>query len=338
MSRPAHTHDGTATATKPLDAPGRRCHAGGARFPAATFFLVAVALALASNGFAADYKRTIPHGPNTIIIPQDAAETKSLFGDRYQYVSRNHLVFISDLDQQTLTRLVVQDFQTYLAMLTRQLFTKALNAHRAGSSEIPIVFLFKDRDSYVHGLRAMGIGAALGNAGGTDNLRNGYHFSAPGVSFILINYHDNYGFGLAVFAHELTHALIRMEYPAAPIWLNEGLATMFENCKVEGGQLRYRFGESLPRARRNGVLPLARLFAATNQDFADSGHTPFYDAAELLCRYLQTRNVLIPVYLEMRDGRGKGVNGSESVARLAGGSLEALEKNWHEWIGSQTGR
>ena len=306
-----------------------------------TVFLTVV-VALASNADAAEYKRTIRNGPNTIILPQDAEETKRLFGDGYQYLNRDHLVFISDLDQQTLVRLALQDFQTYLVMLTRQLFTKALNSHRQGNSEIPTVFLFKDRDSYVRGLQAMGISAAMGSGSESGNLRNGYHFSAPGVSFILINYHENYAFGLSIFAHELTHALVRMEYPTAPIWLNEGLATMFENCKVEGGQLRYAFSSSLVRMQRSlrsgNALPLARLFKSTNRDFSASDHLPYYDAAELLCRYLHSRNLLIPVYLEMREGRSMGENGSETVARIAGGTLENLEKNWHEWLKSQQRR
>ena len=305
----------------------------------AIFLFLVIAVFLPNCG-AGEYKRTIRHGAKTIVIPQDAAETKRLFGDKYQYLNRNHLVFISDLDQQTLVQLVLQDFQTYLVMLTRELFTKALSSHRADSGEIPIVFLFKDRESYVKGMRDMGIDAALGT---TDDFRNGYHLSAPGLSFILINYHDNYTFGLSVYAHELTHALVRMEYPTAPIWLNEGLATLFENCANEGGRLQYRFNDSLIRLKRGvrsgDILPLARLFASTNKDFADnSEHVAYYDAAELLCRYLQTKNILIPVYLEMREGRGKGVNGSETVARLTGRTLEGLEKDWHEWIMSQGGR
>lgn len=303
--------------------------------------VAAVCAVLASTGDAGDYTRTIGNGSHSIVIPQDAAETKRLLGDKYQYLNRNHLVFISDLDQQTLAQLVLRDFQTYLALLTRQLFTKALSSHRAGSSEIPIIFLFRNRESYVKGLRDMGVGAAMGGDDALKSLRNGYHISGPDISFILINYHDNYAFGLSVYAHELTHALLRMEYPDAPIWLNEGLATMFENCKVDGGQLRYQSAGSLRRMknglRGGGVLPLARLFESTGKDFSGSGHIAFYDAAELLCRYLHTRNLLIPVYLEMREGRGKGVNGSETVARMSGRTLEGLEKDWHEWIRNQGG-
>lgn len=305
-------------------------------FPLFAALFVAIAAAFVPNSAAGEYNHTIRNGPDTIVMPQNAEETKRLFGDKYHYLDRNHLVFISDLDQRTLVQLVLRDFQTYLVLLTRQLFTKALSSHRKGSTEIPVVFLFKDRDSYVNGFQTMGIAAALGSQLELDNLRNGYHISGPNANFILINYHDNYSFGLSVYAHELTHALIRMEYPTAPIWLNEGLATMFENCKVEGGQLRYASSGSLYRMknglRGGGILPLARLFESTNRDFSGSGHVAYYDAAELLCRYLHTRNLLVPVYLEMREGRGKGVNGSDTVARMAGGTLDGFEKDWHEWL------
>lgn len=325
MPQPASRHNGRRKGSGP--------------FHRAPFCMVAVFFAMAatliSTCDAGEYSRTFRQGLSTIVIPQDAAETKSLFGDGHRYLNRNHLVFISDLDQQTLVRLVLQDFQAYLAMLTRQLFTKALNSHRKDSVEIPVIFLFKDRESYVKGLRSMGVGALTGVGGEKDNLRDGYHFSAPGASFILINYRDNYAYGLSVFAHELTHALIRMEYPDAPIWLNEGLATMFENSRVEGGQLQYRFNASLSRVKRGGTLPLKRLFESTSLDFLGAEHIPFYDAAELFCRYLHTRNLLIHVYIEMREGRGKGVNGSETVARIAGRAFEALEKDWHDWLKNQ---
>ncbi|MDR0361536.1 MAG: hypothetical protein LBJ46_02450 [Planctomycetota bacterium] len=342
MHPPTHTRDIPGIGDNSFDRASTRPASGmtaSQRYRAGgtVIFLAAIAVAAVSAGDAGKYKRTFLHGSNIIVIPQDAAETKRLFGDEYRYLNRNHLVFISDLDQRTLVQLVLQEFQAYLVMLTRQLFTRALGS-RGVDTEIPIVFLFKDRDSYVKGLNDMGVGAVLGNGASSDNLRSGYHFSAPGHSFILINYHDDYAVGLSVFVHELTHALIRMEYPDAPVWLDEGLATMFGSCRVEGEQLRYEFGDSLYRMKqslRGGGLPLARLFESTSEDFLGGDHVPFYDTAELLCRYLHSGNLLHPVYLEMRDGRGKGVNGAESVARLAGRTLEGLEKDWREWLDNQ---
>lgn len=307
------------------------------RFAVLLFFAIAAMLAFRCE--AADYTRTVRLGTNKVVIPQSVAETRRLFGDSYQYLNRSHLILISDLDQRTLTQLELQDFQAYLTILTRQLFTRALNSSRKDNTAIPVIFLFKDHESYRKGLRDMGLGDMLDSEMGRGNLRRGYQFNSPEVNGVLIDYRDNYAHGLSIYAHELTHALVRMEYPQAPIWINEGLATMFGHCKVEGGQLQYMFGEGLARLKQGlrggGVLPLARLFESTSKDFMGGGHLQYYDAAELLCRYLHSRDLLVQVYIEMRDGRGKGVNGSETVARVAGRTPEELEKDWHQWLKEQ---
>lgn len=41
------------------------------------------------------------------------------------------------------------------------------------------------------------------------------------------------GRSLAVFQHELAHRLVAACFPAAPVWLNEGIATFFEGTAVE---------------------------------------------------------------------------------------------------------
>lgn len=304
----------------------------------AALFLCLLAAALPSSACAGDaegYKRTIRNGPATIVIPQDDSETKRLLGGEFRYMNRNHTMLISDLDQATLVRLALEDFQAYLTMLTRQLYTRALTSHRADNPEIPVVFLFKDRASYVKGLRNMGIVVEEGSESDESKLRNGYHYSGKDLSFILINYAEDYAFGLAVYAHELSHALMRMEYPGAPIWLNEGLATMFENCRIEGGQLQYRFGYSLRRLQSGQIIPLSRLFAATKQDFNGPEHAVFYDMAGLFCYFLYSRNQLIPLYIDMRGGQAKGVNGEGTVARVTGRAIVDLEKVWHEWLREQ---
>lgn len=327
--------------TAPVTACGRRLHHRSLlRIFGLFLFVCTVSFIVVGN--AAEKDEGILLSPNAITIPKDAAETRQLLGDDFQYLDRSHLILISDLDLGTLTQLEIQDFQAYLTILTGQFFTKALNSYHRDKTALTTVFVFRDEKSYTKGLRDIGLGVLLDAGLKQGNLRRGYQFTTPGVNGVLIDYRDNYAVGLSIYAHELTHALVRKEYPEAPVWLNEGLATMFGHCRVEGGQLRYVFGSSLAAlqhgVRDGGVLPLEQLFASTNTKFLGLGHGPYYDAAELFCRYLHSRNLLVQIYIEMRDGRGKGVNGSDTVARVAGRTLEELEKDWHEWLLEQKGR
>ena len=42
----------------------------------------------------------------------------------------------------------------------------------------------------------------------------------------------NVGTGTGTLVHELTHALIKPDFPAVPGWFNEGLASLYEQCSI----------------------------------------------------------------------------------------------------------
>ena len=109
--------------------------------------------------------------------------------------------------------------------------------------------------------------------------------------------------GKEVFQHELTHRLVHHCYPAAPIWLNEGLACVFETARIEKesivvGHGKYLFGDRWKAgghgAERYLVVPRDELISVgdmtrmTHRDFYGRGGERFEDEAAVVRNYAES--------------------------------------------------
>jgi len=274
-------------------------------------------------------------------IPKTLEAMKRLMGGDYTYVDKDGLLIVSDLDQKTLYQLMARDFYIYVNVLTRDFYNQP---HESGGKSAPIItiFLFKSRESYVKGLRKIGIDIAEEDENNQGAVRNGYFFGGRERNFILINYRDDYERGISTYSHELSHALLRREVANPPTWLNEGIATMVGNSKIVNSHLRYTHGASLARTKRKlekgEMLKLSQLLKARYEDFAARENSQrFYDAGELFCRFLHSRNQLLPIYRDLRDARGRGGD-AEIVVRITGLAIDRLEQVWYDWIQKQNGK
>src|SRR5687768_4096139 len=48
----------------------------------------------------------------------------------------------------------------------------------------------------------------------------------------------NVGTGTGTLVHELVHALMAPDFPDVPDWFNEGLASLYEQCGIDGDEIR----------------------------------------------------------------------------------------------------
>ncbi len=133
--------------------------------------------------------------------------------------------------------------------------------------------------------------------------------------------------GRAAMLHELTHALMAFDFPHAPTWLREGMATLHEDCRIELHPPRI---VPLPGARRatlrralaDGRLPsLEALLQST--DFEGAQQAVFYAMARHFCRFLDEQGVLESVYRSARaqpavpNERGTAIRRSLGVRSTA---------------------
>ncbi|MEE8452252.1 MAG: hypothetical protein V3R99_10070 [Thermoguttaceae bacterium] len=107
--------------------------------------------------------------------------------------------------------------------------------------------------------------------------------------------------------HELTHALMAFDFPDAPQWFAEGLASLHETGRITNdgshieGQVNWRLGV-LQEALQTGQLRSVESLMASDDFYGRDEHL-HYAHARFVCLYLQHRGVLKPFYRQLRAGR-----------------------------------
>lgn len=148
--------------------------------------------------------------------------------------------------------------------------------------------------------------------------------------------------GPAALRHELTHALMDFDFPSAPPWLSEGLASLHEDVSIDPSRSRLA-GEPGPRlatliaAYRDGSASnLAALLTAG--DFNGSNEAVDYAMARHFCRFLQAEGVLEEVYRRHRQegpASRDSVRSGEELAAVTHRTLAAIETRFWDFVVAQ---
>ena len=188
-----------------------------------------------------------------------------------------------------------------------------------------------------------------------DVSRFGYY--KPGRQTILVNLAEGDG---ALF-HELTHVLMDTDFPNAPQWLQEGLATLHEAVEVGGEELDAGAGlfESpaiggsgivLARGRelrpvlnwRGSVLRLARdenrlpslQQHISEASFRGPNEALDYAYARYFCLFLHQRGVLSRYYAALRERAETDPTGERTLLDLCGvrdwDSIDVAFRAWFD--------
>lgn len=146
--------------------------------------------------------------------------------------------------------------------------------------------------------------------------------------------------------HEAFHAYLEnFVYPckqfAVPLWLNEGLAQLFESAEPKSGTLRIDAIDS-DRLRRlaadlagDDPLPLSEVLAAGPEAFLDRQRGGrFYLYAYGLAYYLafETTSISASRLDDYVCPASASALPSERFVRLIGSDLDSFEPRWRKWI------
>lgn len=147
----------------------------------------------------------------------------------------------------------------------------------------------------------------------------------------------NIATGSGTLAHELTHALAHFDFPQLPEWLDEGLASLHEECEFSRDGLRligrpnWRRRDLLTALRRGTLPPLEALIG--NAMSRDGNHAVDYAQARSFCLYLQHRHLLSPYYRKLRSARGADPTGLDTLKGLLHvDSLESVQADFRRWV------
>ena len=162
-----------------------------------------------------------------------------------------------------------------------------------------------------------------------------YGYYKPNVRTLLLNLDT----GTGTLLHELTHALIDFDYPDAPDWLNEGLASLHEQCRFRGGErdpwleglANWRLKGLQEVIRKHRLRSLASLVAST--DFRGPLEGTNYAQARYFCLYLQQKELLAPLYRTLRDGEPKSTSARDAIARLFPEKTpQEINRDFQRWV------
>jgi uncharacterized protein DUF1570 len=150
----------------------------------------------------------------------------------------------------------------------------------------------------------------------------------------------------AELRHEFVHALHAADQHALgqvhPIWLSEGLATLYESPRTKTGDKSkllpndtWRLAEVQAAGRRGTLLPLEELVKMKRGPFTNRADLAYGQANGLLM-YLYDHDMLKSFYTSYTEHYAEDPTGRAALERITGKTLKNLQPEWIEWLATRT--
>jgi len=191
------------------------------------------------------------------------------------------------------------------------------------------VLLFRDEQSYNHYADQLFGDAQI----------SVYGYYKPNLRTLVMNISTGGG----TLVHELTHALIDFDFPDAPDWFNEGLASLHEQCRIRpdetsiDGLENWRLRGLQETIRRGKLRSLEAMIH--DHDFRGAEVGLNYAQARYFCLFMQRddnpcgADVLAEFYARLRDGQADDPRGAAAVRETFPKlSWEELDAAFQQWV------
>jgi hypothetical protein len=136
----------------------------------------------------------------------------------------------------------------------------------------------------------------------------------------------------------MVHAFIDANFDDAPTWLNEGLASLFEQPVDRGGHIAGATNWRLPalqsaiEARR--AIPLDEVLRGGRGDFSGDRGGAFYAESRYLLYWLQERGLLVAYYRAFASHVGDDPTGMQTLESILGErDIDAIQSQWESFVG-----
>lgn len=143
--------------------------------------------------------------------------------------------------------------------------------------------------------------------------------------------------GAGTLAHELCHALALADFPRAPEWFDEGLASVFEECEFDerGRTLRglpnWRASQLRAAQGTNVARPVGALVGGGS--FRPEALGFDYAQARALCLWLQDEGLLEVFHRKFRGRVADDPTGLDTLRDVCGyDSPDALDAAFRAWL------
>ena len=201
-------------------------------------------------------------------------------------------------------------------MLNKDFFSREPN-------KIITIYLFRDKESYRK--YAWSLFA--------EQPTTPYGYYSPEHQALVMNI----GTGGGTLVHEIVHPLLAADFPAAPSWFDEGLASLYEQSHQRDGQIAGLLNWRLPvlkdGLRAGHFVPLQQLLSTSREEFYEDPQGMHYAEARYLCYYLQEKHLLRKFYREFKKNHSADPTGIKTLLKVTGkDSLKQLETQWLEFL------
>jgi len=150
----------------------------------------------------------------------------------------------------------------------------------------------------------------------------------------------NAGPGIGTLTHELVHPIIETDFPKAPDWINEGIASLYEAFNFpKPGEIRGNKNWRLPallealRSKSDKAhASLPALFAMSDDEFRGSRESLNYATARYFCQWMDSQNKLWPFYRAWRDDFANDPTGEKAFVAVMGKSPTDFDAKWVAWV------
>lgn len=146
----------------------------------------------------------------------------------------------------------------------------------------------------------------------------------------------NVATGGGTLIHEIVHPYLDANFPNAPPWFDEGLASLYEQSRFQDGQLIGLPNWRLPQLQRaihaDALPPLDTLLRMDEKTFYGPGQDLHYAMARYLCYYLQQQGQLREFYRIFHRDQLRDPTGKASLRRVLDiRDLDRFQKQWEQF-------
>jgi hypothetical protein len=157
---------------------------------------------------------------------------------------------------------------------------------------------------------------------------------------------------LTTFTHEIVHPILDGDFPEAPLWLKEGIASLFEapvfgkDGSIHGEPRDWRDVDYLQPAFASPVerkmLRVDALFGMSARTFKEGEERAtgeaakeiegvHYALARSVCAWMDAQGKLWAFYRAWRDGFEADETGEKAFRRVMGGTPREVNGKWVGW-------
>jgi len=249
---------------------------------------------------------------------ESAARLETDLGPGCQVIVRTPFLLGGDLDADELASWHTNTIEPAVRAMDHCYFV-------ARPTQPITVLLLRDEASYNHYAQQL-----FGESGISI-----YGYYKPNVRTLILNVATGEG----TLLHELTHALVDFDFPGAPDWLNEGLASLHEQCRFRGGD-DGPWIEGLVNWRLKGLQEVIRqqqlrslVSLVQERNFRGPLEGTNYAQARYFCLYLQRQGVLKDFFRSFRENHPRDPQGLSSLAAIFGEtSWRQLDHDFQSWV------